>query len=113
MYYFNGSEQTFTWLGRQLESVTNSNGNYTFDNQNALSAAESILIDIPETKTVDKFEGFIKSFLPDGAEPFKTSKQIKIFGKAKTFSSKTPWGLAIESVVKIGRGVFDGVFYME
>ena len=31
MYYFNGSEQTFTWLGRQLESVTNSNGNYTFE----------------------------------------------------------------------------------
>ena len=82
-------------------------------NKNAFSAVESTLIDIPESKTVDKFEGFIKSFLPDGTDPFKTTKQIKIFGKAKAFSSKTPWGLAIESVVKIGRGVFDGVFYVD
>ena len=31
MYYFNGSEQTFTWLGRQLQSVTNGNGSFTFE----------------------------------------------------------------------------------
>ena len=31
MYYFNGSEQTFTWLGRQLQSVTNGSGSFTFE----------------------------------------------------------------------------------
>ena len=72
-----------------------------------------MIYDYVESKMVDKFEGFMKSFLPDGTDPFKTTKQIKIFGKAKAFSSKTPWGLAIESVVKLGRGVFDGVFYVD